>query len=100
MQHPRCNLHFTPTASSWLNLVERFVAEIARKRIRRGVFKSVTDLEVAIHGYLAEHNDHPRPSVWTARPSDILDKVRRGKQALESEHWHLGTDLRTPVMPD
>jgi transposase len=85
-RHPRFHLHFTPTSSSWLNLVERFFAEITRKRIRRGVFKSITDLEVAIHSYLAEHNDHPRPFVWTARPSDILDKVRRGKHALESEH--------------
>jgi transposase len=85
-QQPRFHLHFTPTSSSWLNLVERFFAEITRKRIRRGVFKSITDLEVAIHSYLAEHNDHPKPFVWTARPSDILDKVRRGKQALESEH--------------
>jgi transposase len=85
-QHPRFHLHFTPTSSSWLNLVERFFAEITRKRIRRGVFKSVTDLEVAIHSYLAEHNDRPKPFVWTAKPSDILEKVRRGKQVLESEH--------------
>ena len=83
--HTRFHLHFTPTSSSWLNLVERFFAEITRKRIRRGVFKSVTDLEVAIHSYLAEHNGHPKPFVWTARAADILAKVRRGKQALESE---------------
>ena len=85
-RHPRFHLHFTPTSSSWLNLIERFFAEITRKRIRRGVFKSVLDLEVAIHSYLAEHNDHPKPFVWTAKASDILAKVRRGKQALESEH--------------
>jgi transposase len=85
-RHPRFHLHFTPTSSSWLNLVERFFAEITRKRIRRGVFKSVIDLEVAIHSYLAEHNHHPKPFVWTAKASDILDKVRRGKQVLESEH--------------
>jgi transposase len=84
--HPRFRLHFTPTSSSWLNLVERFFAEITRKRIRRGVFKSVTDLEIAIHYYLAEHNDHPKPFVWNAKAADILAKVRRGKQALESEH--------------
>jgi transposase len=84
--HPRFHLHFTPTGASWLNLVERFFAEITRKRIRRGVFRSVIDLEVAIHSYLAEHNTPPKPFVWTAKPSDILDKVRRGKQALESEH--------------
>jgi transposase len=85
-QHPRFHLHFTPTSASWLNLVERFFAEITRKRIRRGVFKSVTDLEVAIHAYLADHNDHPKPFVWTATAADILEKVRRGKQALKSEH--------------
>ena len=85
-RHPRFHLHFTPTSASWLNLVERFFAEITRKRIRRGVFKSVADLEVAIHAYLAEHNDRPKPFVWTAKAADILDKVRRGKQALESEH--------------
>ena len=85
-RHTRFHLHFTPTSSSWLNLVERFFAEITRKRIRRGVFKSVTDLEVAIHSYLAEHNDHPKPFVWTAKAADILAKVRRGKQTLESEH--------------
>ncbi|WP_147041418.1 IS630 family transposase, partial [Skermanella aerolata] len=65
-QHPRFHLHFTPTASSWLNMVERFFAEITRKRIRRGVFKSLTDLEIAIYKYLAEHNEHPKPFVWTA----------------------------------
>src|SRR5271168_3256939 len=85
-QHSRFHLHFTPTSGSWLNMVERFFAEITRKRIRRSVFKSVTDLEIAIHHYLAEHNDHPKPFVWNAKAADILAKVRRGKQALESEH--------------
>jgi transposase len=85
-RHPRFHLHFTPTSSSWLNLVERFFAEITRKRIRRGVFRSVTDLQVAIYSYLAEHNDHPRPFVWAAKPADILEKISRGKQALESQH--------------
>src|SRR3954468_22206415 len=86
VKHARFKLHFTPTSASWLNLVERFFAEITTKRIRRGIFKSVTDLEVAIHSYLAEHNDHPKPFVWTAKAVDILDKVNRGKQVLESEH--------------
>jgi transposase len=84
-QHTRFHLHFTPTSSSWLNLVERFFAEITCKRIRRGVFKSVTDLEAAIHSHLAEHKDHPRPFVWTANATDFLEKIRRGKRALESE---------------
>lgn len=84
--HPRFSLHFTPTSCSWLNLVERFFAEITRKRIRRGAFKSVIDLEVAIYSYLADLNEHPKPFIWTAKPVDILEKVTRGKQALESEH--------------
>ena len=80
------SLHFTPTSSSWLNLIERFFAEITRKRIRRGVFRSVLDLEVAIYRYLVDHNENPKPFVWTAKPVDILNKVKRGKQALESKH--------------
>ena len=85
-RHPRFSLHFTPTSSSWLNLIERFFAEITRKRIRRGVFRSVLDLEVAIYRYLVDHNENPKPFVWTAKPVDILHKVKRGKQALESKH--------------
>ena len=68
-RHPRFHMHFTPTSRSWLNLIERFFAEITRKRIRRGVFRSVLDLEVAIYRYLAEHNEHPKPFVWTAKAS-------------------------------
>ena len=95
-KHPRFKLHFTPTSSSWLNLVERFFAEITGKRIRRGVFKSVAELEAAIHDYLAKHNTSPKPFVWTkkadvileknARARAALDAVKTGNQALESEH--------------
>ena len=85
-RHPRFHLHFAPTSCSWLNLVERFFAEITRKRLRRGVFRSVTELEIAIHRYLADHNERAKPFVWTADPAAILEKVRRGKQALESQH--------------
>ncbi len=81
--HSRFHLHFTPTSSSWLNLVERFFGEITRKRIRRGVFKSVLDLEVAIYRYLADHNDRPRPFVWTATADKILQKVERARAALK-----------------
>lgn len=83
-RHPRFHMHFIPTSSSWLNLVERFFAEITRKRIRRGVFKSVTDLEVAIYHYLAEHNDHPKPFIWTATTKNILEKVERARIALKT----------------
>jgi transposase len=95
-KHPRFKLHFTPTSSSWLNLVERFFAEISGKRIRRGAFKSVAELEAAIHDYLAKHNAAPKPFVWTktadailekcARARAALDAVNAGNQALESEH--------------
>jgi transposase len=85
-RHPRFHLHFTPTSASWLNMVERFFAEITRKRIRRGVFKSVTELKAAIMEYLENHNDDPKPFVWTKSANQILEKVARAKQALESQH--------------
>jgi transposase len=85
-RHPRFHMHFTPTSASWLNLVERFFAEITRKRIRRGVFYSVVDLQSAINEYLEHHNADPKPFLWTASASSIIEKVNRGKQALESQH--------------
>lgn len=84
--HPRFHLHFTPTSSSWLNMVERFFAEITRNRIRRGVFKSVAELKAAITDYLEKHNADPKPFVWTKSAGEILEKVARAKQALESQH--------------
>src|ERR1700728_2204117 len=85
-RHPRFHLHFTPTSGSWLNTVERFFAEITRKRIRRGVFKSVDELKRAIMDYLDKHNDQPKPYVWTKTATEIFTKVVRAKQALESQH--------------
>src|SRR5258708_15401149 len=79
-KHPRFKLHFTPTSSSWINLVERLFAEITRQRIRRGVFRSVADLEAAIQAWIAERNIKPRPFKWTAN-ADIIAAVKRGKQA-------------------
>ena len=84
--HPRFHLHFTPTSASWLNMVERFFAEITRNRIRRGAFKSVTELKSAIMEYLENHNADPKPFVWTKSADKILEKVARAKQALESQH--------------
>jgi transposase len=84
--HPRFHLHFTPTSASWLNMVERFFAEITRKRIRRGVFHSVAELNSAIMEYLDNHNAEPKPFVWTKSAGDIVEKVARAKQALESLH--------------
>jgi transposase len=76
-RHPRYHLHFTPTSASWLNQVERFFAEITRRRIRRGTFTHVRELEQAIHDYLRHHNRHPKPLVWTATAKKILGKVKR-----------------------
>lgn len=81
-KHPRFHLHFTPTSSSWLNLVERWFRQITDKAIRRGVFHSVPDLIAAIEAYLMAHNDDPKPFIWTATADDILAKVRRGRVAL------------------
>jgi transposase len=81
-KHPRFHMHFTPTSSSWLNMVERFFRDITDKQIRRGVFKSVPDLEVAINEYIAAHNTHPKAFIWTAKASDILAKVTRARAAL------------------
>ena len=83
-KHPRFHLHFIPTSSSWLNMVERWFRDLTDKAIRRGVFRSVPDLIAAIESYLAAHNDDPRPFVWTATAEEILEKVRRGRVALEA----------------
>ncbi len=82
-KHPRFHLHFTPTGASWLNLVERFFAEITRKRIRRGVFRSVDELEGAIHDHLDQHNADPKPFVWTKSATAILHKQARAKDKLD-----------------
>jgi transposase len=77
LRHPRYHLHFTPTGASWLNQVERFFAEITRKRIRRGTFRTTRELERAIYDYLAHYNQDPRPFRWTATADQILAKVER-----------------------
>ncbi len=84
-KHPRFQLHFTPTSSSWLNLVERWFRELTDKAIRRGVFHSVPDLIASIETYLNAHNDNPKPFVWTATADDILAKVARGRVALQAD---------------
>jgi transposase len=84
--HPRYHRHFVPTSASWLNLVERWFAEITRKRIRRGTFRSVADLIRAIEDYVTHHNRHAEPFIWTATAATILGKVRHCKEALETAH--------------
>ncbi|MGW7056840.1 transposase, partial [Streptomyces sp. NPDC054888] len=75
LAHPRFHLHFTPTGSSWLNLVERWFAELTNKKLRRGVHRSVQALERDIRAWLADWNDQPRPFVWTKTADEILDRV-------------------------
>src|SRR5665811_248115 len=84
--HPRWIFHFTPTSASWLNAVETFFSALTRKRLKRGVFRSIIDLQAAINRHLAEHNQDPRPFTWTADPQRVLAAVSRGNQALESIH--------------
>ncbi|MFE0921895.1 transposase, partial [Streptomyces nigra] len=75
LAHPRFQLHFTPTSASWLNLVERWFAELTQKKLKRGVHRSVQALERDIRAWLADWNEHPRPFVWTKTADEILDKV-------------------------
>ena len=85
-RHPRWTFHFTPTSASWLNAVEGFFATLTKRRLRRGSFASLVDLQAAINRYLDQHNADPRPFVWTAEPDGIIEKVRRGYQASQSLH--------------
>ena len=85
-RHRRWTFHFTPTSASWLNAVEGFFAALTRRRLKRGVFRSVDDLKAAINRFVAETNADPKPFVWTADPRRVLAAVKRGKQALESIH--------------
>jgi transposase len=85
-RHPRWTFHFTPTSCSWLNAVETFFSRLTRRRLQRGVFHSLVDLQAAINRFVAEANRNPKPFVWTADPDRVLAAVKRGKQALESVH--------------
>ena len=83
-RNPRWTFHFTPTSASWLNAVEGFFATLTKRRLKRGVFRSVTDLQTAINRFLEEHNRQSRPFTWTADPDKIIAAVRRGHQVLDS----------------
>ncbi len=85
--HPRYHVHFTPTSASWLNQVERWFAEITRKRIRRGTFRSVRDLEQTIREYIRDSNKAPQPFQWVASANTIIRKVRKYKRTLETGHY-------------
>lgn len=83
-RHPRFHMHFIPTSSSWLNLIERWFRELTQKRIRRGIFRSVPDLIQAIMDYIEEHNEQPQSLTWTAKADDILAKVERARTVLHN----------------
>jgi len=85
-RHPRFHMHFTPTSSSWLNMVERFFRDLTQNRLRRGVFRSVEELILAIDDYIGRHNENPKPFIWTARASDILEKVKRARRTFHNTH--------------
>jgi transposase len=83
-RHPRFHIHFTPTSSSWLNMVERFFRDLTQNRLRRGVFRDVEELITTIGDYIDKHNDQPKPFIWTAKATDILEKVKRARKALDN----------------
>lgn len=83
-RHPRFHFHFTPTSASWLNMVERFLRDLTENQLRRGVFTSVAQLERTVLDYIQHHNRHPKPFIWTAKSSDILEKVKRARAALNN----------------
>ena len=74
-RHLRWTFHFTPTSSSWLNAVETFFSALTRRRLKRGVFRSIVELQTAINRYIAEHNNHPKPFAWTKTPGQILTQL-------------------------
>ena len=82
-RNPRFHAHFTPTGASWLNMIERFFGDLTEHRLRRGVFRSVKTLVQAIDAYIQHHNQKPKPFIWTACASDILEKVKRGRTKLD-----------------
>jgi transposase len=84
-RHPRFHAHFTPTSSSWLNVIEGFFAQLTRKQLRRGAFKSVAQLKQAIMEFVNAHNEDPKPFIWTATAEKIIEKVGRAKLAMNND---------------
>ena len=85
-RRPRVSFHFTPTSASWLNAVEGFFAELTKRRLKRGVFAGIVDLQAAINRYVADHNTDPKPFRWKANPDKIIAAAARGHQMLDSIH--------------
>ena len=86
ISHPRFHTHFTPTSGSWLNAVETPFSALGKRRLKRGVFRSVLELHQAIRDYLDGHNADPKPFTWAAPADTIIAKHQRGKHMLESLH--------------
>jgi len=100
-KHPRLQLHFTPTSSSWLNLVERWFRELTENSLRRGVFHCVPDLIASIEEYMKVHNNEPKPFVWTTTAESILTKVRPGPVVWTTTAESILTKVRPgPVVLD
>jgi hypothetical protein len=78
--HPRWTFQFTPTSASWLNTVEGFFVVLSKRRLKRSVFKGIVDLQAAINGFDADHNQQPKPFVWTADPDKIIAAATRGPE--------------------
>jgi transposase len=85
-RHPRFVFHFTPTSASWLNAVEGLFALLSKRRLKRGIFRSVNELKDAIHDFIADTNANPKPFIWTKDPDKIIAAVKRGHQVLDSVH--------------
>jgi transposase len=81
-RHRRFHVHFTPTSASWLNMVERFFRDLTRNRLKRGVFRDLEELIIAVESYIDRHNLNPKPFIWTASANDILQKVTRARKVL------------------
>jgi hypothetical protein len=89
-RHPRWTFHFIPTSSSWLDAIEGFFAKLTRRRLKRGVFHSVVDLQAAINRFTAEHNEtKAKLFIWRADPDEVVAARNRGFQMLDSIHSHV-----------
>jgi transposase len=82
-RHKRFHVHFTPTSASWLNMVQRFFRDLTQKQLCRGIFRNLEQLIMAIGNYIDQHNQNPKPFIWTAKASDILEKVTRAQASLD-----------------
>ena len=81
-RHQRFHVHFTPTSASWLNMIERFFRDLTQNRLKRGVFRDLEELIMAVEANIDRHNLSPKPFIWTASANDILQKVTRARKAL------------------